>query len=415
MAALDFNYKYFELAQNKLLNVEGKPSQNLELILVIPAYKEPDIIRSITSLLPSSLSEDQFEIFIILNHSEDASQIDQIMTESSFLKIEEWKKTLENSGCNIQVFKQSLPQKFAGVGLARKIGMDAAARRFSEIKNPSGIIMTYDADCSCTKDHIAKVYTYFTKNPFVNAASIHYEHRYEELEDIYSRQNIINYELHLRAYIQWKKYIGLPYAFQTIGSSMAVRSGTYTRKGGMNKRKAGEDFYFLHKFTHDGTFGEINTTTVFPSCRVSDRVPFGTGRAMQEARDEERKMLTYHPESYLLMGQFILDLDILYTKKRWKLLNLDARLIEYLESINADQAIESCFQNSASLASFKKRFFQWMNAFQMMKYLHYMRDHHFPNIAPLEVANQLFELNEITRFKSPEVALIKMRSLKKGD
>jgi len=410
MGALDFNLKYFDLAQNNVLEINKIVSPELELIVVIPAYKEPDIVEAISSLFPTSLEDNQYEIIVVLNHPETATKEVIEMTEISFTKIEQWKRSNKNQGQNLLVFKEKLPTKHAGVGLARKIGMDAAVNRFKQINKPHGIVMTYDGDCDSTPDHLAKVLTYFQENKNILAASIHYEHPFQNIEDKIYQQNIIDYELHLRAYIQWEKYIGLPYAFQTIGSSMAVRSAAYTRKGGMNKRKAGEDFYFLHKFTHDGTFGEIKTTTVFPSCRISDRVPFGTGRAMQEAREQGREMLTYNPSSFLLMKKLIDNLDFIYTENSIDSLELDSRLMFYLNTIHFSDHIISCFQNSASLESFKKRFFQWMDAFQMMKYLHHMRDHHFPNVIPLAAANELMVLFQKQVCITPTEALLKMRS-----
>ncbi len=409
MATLDFNLKYFNLAQNTVLEVDSVPSDNLEIIVVIPAYKEPDIIKALNSLFPSSLSPEYYEIWIILNHPEDATAEILNQTDQSFLDIEIWKNNHPEKGHAVHTFRQILPKKFAGVGLARKIGMDTAAKRFSKINKPEGVIMTYDADCYCSPDHIKKVANYFEDNKSILAASLHYEHPYQMQSDQNTRQQIVDYELHLRAYIAWKKYIGLPYAYHTIGSSMAVRAAAYTRKGGMNKRKAGEDFYFLHKFTHDGCFGEINTTTVFPSCRVSDRVPFGTGRAMQEMKDQKRKMLTYNPKSFLMMARLIDSLKTVYDKRSIERIDLDPILEEYLRSVNYVEEIDSCFQNSASFDSFKKRFFQWLDAFHMMKYLHYMRDHHFPNVVPLASANELLALKKMSKAMTAEDALIALR------
>ena len=44
---------------------------------------------------------------------------------------------------------------------------------------------------------------------------------------------------------------------------------------------------------------------VYPSCRSSDRVPFGTGRAQLEFLDARAQIRnTYHPETYALLKQF---------------------------------------------------------------------------------------------------------------
>src|SRR4029434_9989987 len=93
---------------------------------------------------------------------------------------------------------------------------------------------------------------------------------------------IAAYELHLRYYLQALRTAGFPHGYHTIGSSMAVRARTYMEQGGMNRRQAGEDFYFLHKLIPLGGFTELNSTTVYPLPRPSNRVPFGTGRAVSE-------------------------------------------------------------------------------------------------------------------------------------
>ena len=78
-------------------------------------------------------------------------------------------------------------------------------------------------------------------------------------------------------------FAGLPYSYHTIGSAFAVTAKAYARQGGMNRRKAGEDFYFINKLIKGENFGEITNTTVFPSPRTSNRVPFGTGKAIVDA------------------------------------------------------------------------------------------------------------------------------------
>ena len=62
----------------------------------------------------------------------------------------------------------------------------------------------------------------------------------------------------------------------------------------MNRKKAGEDFYFLQKLFDAGHFSECNTTRVIPSPRPSDRVIFGTGPAIREYL-ETAVSLTFHP------------------------------------------------------------------------------------------------------------------------
>ena len=76
---------------------------------------------------------------------------------------------------------------------------------------------------------------------------------------------------------------------------MAVRPEAYMKQGGMNRRKAGEDFYFLNKIMSLGGFGECAETTIYPSPRTSKRVPFGTGQAV--LRNVETKTYTTYGHS----------------------------------------------------------------------------------------------------------------------
>jgi hypothetical protein len=137
------------------------------------------------------------------------------------------------------------------------------------------VIACFDADCTCDPNYLAATENFFQSQPSAPGASIYFEHPL----DGENREPIALYELHLRYYVEALRYAGFPHAYHTIGSSMAARADPYFKQGGMNKRKAGEDFYFLHKIIPLGGFGEINDTRVIPSPRASHRVPFGTGRA----------------------------------------------------------------------------------------------------------------------------------------
>ena len=84
-------------------------------------------------------------------------------------------------------------------------------------------------------------------NPRSPGCSIYFEHPLHGPLEPKVYEAIAAYELHLRYYVQALRYAAFPYAHHTIGSSMAVRADAYAKQGGMNKRQAGEDFYFLHK------------------------------------------------------------------------------------------------------------------------------------------------------------------------
>ena len=68
-------------------------------------------------------------------------------------------------------------------------------------------------------------------------------------------------------------FTGFPYVHHTVGSAIAVKAMTYVKAGGMNRRMAGEDFYFIQKLLPAGGFFNLNQTTVYPSPRSSQGFP----------------------------------------------------------------------------------------------------------------------------------------------
>ncbi|MDH5610629.1 MAG: hypothetical protein OEY56_14215, partial [Cyclobacteriaceae bacterium] len=170
------------------------------------------------------------------------------------------------------------------------------------------------------------------------------------------------------------RYARYPYAFLTLGSCITVKTNVYLKSGGMNTRKAGEDFYFLHKIAPSCSLGEINQTTVYPADRISDRVPFGTGRALM-LYEKEKEIMTY---------PFQVFEDIKHLMESWQELFAGQMPVfpESVAAFMAEQEFESTLKKirteSPNLASFHKRFFTWWDGFRMLKYIHFARDHYYP-------------------------------------
>jgi hypothetical protein len=212
--------------------------------------------------------------------------------------------------------------------------------------------------------------------------TIDFEHRIQDLETEAEKQAIRQYEYYLHYFIGMQRQLGLPYAFQTIGSAFAVRANAYLQVGGMNRRKAGEDFYFIHKFTKKGTIAELNDCTVYPSGRASFRVPFGTGRAVGQMLASEPIYYAYNPKSFDELQPLVESVDTIYQNGVVTAVinTYSSGLLEYLESQKYAVQIEKLRSNSKSLSTFRKAFYQWFDAFRLMKYLHYMRDHYYSNV-----------------------------------
>lgn len=356
--------------------IPSRPSLNLGLVVVIPAHDEPFLLLSLMSLRKCELPECDVEVIIVVNESEKATVEVKERNAQVMEQVKIWAGKNNRPRLKFSVIHHELPAKHAGVGLARKIGMDEACWRLERARNPEGIIACFDADSRCDPNYFRAIERHFKDNPDAPACSIYFEHPLSGADfDECVYQAIAEYELHLRYYIQAQRYAGFPHAFHTVGSSMAVRCSAYQQQGGMNKRKAGEDFYFIHKFTLLPGFGVLNSTRVIPSPRPSHRVPFGTGRAIQEITRQKGAYQTYAIESFEELRAFVQLLPDLYREGDAALKSLATPLLHaFLETQDFAQRLEEIKRHSSSYPTFQNRFFRWFSAFLVMKYLHFARE-----------------------------------------
>lgn len=276
------------------------------------------------------------------------------------------------------VVADNLPVKHFGAGLARKMLMDEAVARFNKNGNPEGIILSLDADATVESNYIRAINEHFSIYPQTSGCSIQFKHPSEGdefPEEVYTA--IQNYEIHLRYYLQALRFTGYPYAFHTIGSCFAVKAGVYCRNGGMSKRKAGEDFYFIQKVAMQGNYSECNSTTVYPSPRPSNRVPFGTGPEIsRQLKNPGLPYLTFAPELFGHLRVFYSGAAKLYSESDEKsfVKNLHPHLLTFLELNTFAQQLSEIRGNVASEHSFYQRFLRKFNMFWILKYLHYAEE-----------------------------------------
>tara|TARA_B110000858_G_scaffold108815_1_gene124302 strand:+ start:1807 stop:3072 length:1266 start_codon:yes stop_codon:yes gene_type:complete len=379
--------QYFNRFPFRKINIALEPSKDLKIIVVIPSFNEKDIQPSIDSLF---LNQDKFsfnvEVIVLINNSE--SEIEEIKEQNllTLKKLLNLSKTYSNSNMHlIPVLIGDLDSKHAGVGWARKLGMDLATQRFKTI-NFNGIIVGLDADTVVESNYFNSIYSFFLNNNF-NAASIHFEHPVsgDSFSDIHLEQ-IIYYELHLRYYKNSLKYSNLPYSFHTIGSAFALTASAYARQGGMNRRKAGEDFYFINKLIKGEIFGEITDTKVIPSPRISYRVPFGTGRAILEGLNTQRDLsLTYDFQSFEIIHSWINRIK----NKDFKYENFSVKLKAYMEESEWLKYHAMILNNTNSHENYLKFFYNIFDAFWILKFIHFLRDNYYSNTSLLDNTNAL--------------------------
>jgi len=405
------NYLSRHIVSNK---IPFSPHPNLHYIVVIPCYNEPGLIQTLASLWECTRPSKAVEVIVVIN---SASDTPVKILENNQLTLNDaikWKAQHEEPTFRFHIINEiDLPSKDAGPGLARKIGMDQAIIRFNRLKRPEGVILSFDADCTCDRNYFTEIEQQFTRESKTKGCTIHFEHPItgNDFPPI-TYHAITEYELHLRYYIQAIRNTGFPHAYHAVGSCFCINASTYVNQGGMNKRKGGEDFYFLQKVIPLGHFYEINTTTVYPSPRPSDRVPFGTGPVIQKyILNANGTIQTYHP------GAFKELIELLSKPEKWFQCN-DQEFNQMFNALPVNlkaflgqefkSRITEINSNAASEKTFVQRFFRWFNMFKILKYLNFVHEKVYEKIAVEQAAKALLmEMGiEVEKLDSKELLLV---------
>jgi hypothetical protein len=371
-----FANHYFEKSESFKPRISAGPVAETSVIVIIPCLMEPDILKTLQSLHACNPIPGLTEVIILINESEYCTQEVSDYNMGTFHKIQHWMKEHPIDWLKFYpVGPVKLPHKWAGVGLARKTAMDEALYRFNIHNLPEGIIVSLDADTIVEKNYFQAIAEHFRIHKEDVGATVRFTHQTEGFPE---RQvlGIKLYEQYLWYYKHALEYSGYPHALYTIGSAFAVTADAYLKRGGMTRRKAGEDFYFLQTLTQTGHIGEINSTCVYPSARVSQRVPFGTGPFMKKWMDgSEDGYYTYNFQAFR-------DLKIFFDQRHnlFRMTKEDSgkpenlwpeSIIAYLKEEKLTDDFEKLSENCSRVEIFNDRFFQVFNAFRILKFLNF--------------------------------------------
>ncbi len=387
--------KYLERQFSESLQEPDAWREDLQLHICIPSYCEEGLEDTLSSLSQVWGGFDDVTVWVNLNEAlEDTEAAAFHQQQQEHLESRSWPFALH-------VLHHRFPAKKAGVGMARKTVTDRALLHGYQHGQANVLLVALDGDCTVAPNYLEAIRQHAAEHPNSPAFSLQFEHPLEGLPA--QRHNaIVAYELHLRLYRYGLQRAGHPYAFHTVGSSMAARGIAYAKQGGMNTKKAGEDFYFLNKLMHLGGFTHCGATCVYPSARTSQRVPFGTGRAMEEV--EQGKVLsTYNPAIYeTLAALFTGVLETQTSPEKGK------ALVYLAETFHVKGMVQEVAQNTASASQFQKRWFQKVDLFFTMKMIHALRDTMLPNVTVEEAFEGLFPGEQK---KSRLEMLVHLRSL----
>jgi hypothetical protein len=374
--------------------IKEPPRGLLHFIVVIPAYLEDNIELTLNSLLEAKQPAFDVEVLVVVNYSITDVPGNKLRSGELFRKLEVW--CSKHSGASLKFFAllaADLPHKHAGAGLARKIGMDEAICRFNRLNRPDGMILSLDADTPVDRNYFVSLQKKRVEEEDAGGFIYQFAHPLAGREyqaEIYRAIGL--YELHLRYYRHALEFTGFPYANYTIGSCFAVKAGLYVQQGGMNRRQAGEDFYFLNKLFPHAKFPAILDACVYPSPRISERVPFGTGPEVRKIV-ETGAFATYSPEAFLFLKALFGRVPEMFHAKSARLelimKDLPGQLPHFLTERKFPEKIAEINRNTASIQTFIKRFYQWFDAFMVVKYLNHLHTNGRSKVPVLMAANKL--------------------------
>ncbi|SHJ07127.1 Glycosyltransferase like family 2 [Malonomonas rubra DSM 5091] len=263
--------------------LSGSETKNSKAAIIIPALAEsntlPKTLASLATNPPEQLQQTQ--IVIVINNRPTATDEEKSDNQATL----RWLQDNPYPQLNLNWVDASSPGYEIpckeGVGFARKIGFDLALQQLDWSREP--LLISLDADTLVDRDYLPAISCHFASSK-CGAAVLPFRH--QAAEDPQQEAAIRQYELYLRSYLFGLQQAGSPYAYHSIGSAFACRADAYVAAGGMNRRQAAEDFYFLQQLAKTSGVEMLCGTVVGPSPRFSGRVPFGTGKAVQGQVEE---------------------------------------------------------------------------------------------------------------------------------
>ncbi len=326
-----------------------------DFYVVIPVRRERELFpETLKSLLVSAneYGTSKVAYVVVINSSPQDGQ--EVNEENQF--VDAFCHDIENVFV-IDRFRESTLTD--GVGEARRVGMDHVVSW--SVGNPW--VVSLDADTLVEPNFfqaIARMKESVVLVPF------EHRDRTPALEE---------YEAWLRYFKDGLAYANSPYAYVPLGCRFSLRLDTYIKSGGMVKRTAGEDFHFLQKLTKlliPMGFGTA-ATCVYPSGRVSDRVPWGTGPALGDIVSEKKRFDKVEPFAAFHQVKLLFDVvELLYENE----VELPDDIRNFLDTENFESVLVKIRKNSKTKKQFFRLFHQWFDGLRTIRFINtYSREY----------------------------------------
>ena len=343
-------------------------------VIAIPCCNELESLPATLESLEACGAENFEDTLTIVNVNQRAT-MDPADNLATLKWLSEFETPLPLAWLDHVTDSAAYPEKF-GVGLARH---QACTCGLSFIADNSPVI-SLDADSPVNQKYLSAIFKYLNEHPDFQAGHVNFEHRHCGSEA--EKQAILVYEAHLKRHRQKLEEANSPHAWYAIGSTIVCTKAAYLKSGGYHcRRMAGEDFYLLQQLSKIGCKIEmLNEPTVCPSDRVSDRVPFGTGKAVGEIV-QTGIWLTYHEDCYRDLGGLLSAVEQNLNQPASMILKQSPNsCAEWLSGRDFTDVWPKLQANARDEKMLRQRFHEWLDAFQTLKLIHHLSDNYYPRV-----------------------------------
>lgn len=368
--------------------------------LTILAKKHKILLILIVNASESSSEKVHETNYKLLRYLEDYSSDFKACEPISLAKFINYDILLLNHAVPAYLFSER-----CGVGMARKTACDMALYLIRNKRIKSEWIRCTDADVLLPENYLD------FEPPPERYSAINYNFYHVNIPDNEQGLALQLYEIYLRYYHLGLAWADSPYAFHTIGSTMAVSAESYAQvRGFPKKREAAEDFYMLNKLAKVNNIYKAVDSVIRIKGRESDRVPFGTGASMakigkllysgNEYKIYDPQVFSVLKNIYLLIEKFLETADFDSFIK-----NLDSREradFDLMENFQFSLILKNSLNLSESREIIRKHIHTWFDAFRIIKLIHFISNHYYPHLIWRESLQNANFIDFETANQSPE-------------
>ena len=202
------------------------PNPSLRASVVVPARDEENLIEACLRALAAQtdVGPEEYEVLLVLDRCTDETEA----------------RATQVAGAHPELRLYLLEGPGEGSGSARRVGMEAACGRLSEVRGPGGLICSTDADTVVAPDWLAAQLRAVAAGAEAIGGRIDLADDGTLPPDVL-RRHAENSRLRHEKLLVEPGHAGATEHWQFSGASLSLTAGTYGRIGGLDPTESLED------------------------------------------------------------------------------------------------------------------------------------------------------------------------------